>query len=100
MLKIILLGSYGSLSNPVRHAANELTTLIESNPDKFIRLTYAPLLIHVRERLARFIGAETDELVLVPNTSHGINTVLRNFAWQQGDILIYGTHTTIVHKWF
>jgi selenocysteine lyase/cysteine desulfurase len=82
------------MSNPVRHAANELTTLIERNPDKFMRLIYLPLLIHVRERLAKFIGAETDELVLVPNASHGINTVLKNFEWQQGDILIDGAHNS------
>ncbi|THU76340.1 PLP-dependent transferase [Dendrothele bispora CBS 962.96] len=29
-----------------------------------------------------------DEVVCVPNASHGINTVLRNFIWEEGDILI------------
>ena len=55
-----------------------------------MRLTYLPILNQVRERLAKFIKAEIDELVLVPNTSHGINTVLKNFEWQQGDILVHG----------
>src|ERR1700736_878141 len=55
-------GSFGSVPNPVRQAGDELTALIERNPDKFMRLTFAPLLEHVRERLAKFIGAETDEL--------------------------------------
>jgi cysteine sulfinate desulfinase/cysteine desulfurase-like protein len=90
------LGSYGSLPNPVRQAANELTALIERNPDKFMRQTYLPLLTSVRGRLANFIGAESDEVVLVPNASHGINTVLKNFEWQEGDILIYGMHNTTV----
>jgi selenocysteine lyase/cysteine desulfurase len=92
----MLPGSYGSLPNLVREAADKLTTLVERNPDKFMRFTSLPLLTHVRERLAKFIGAETDEVVLVPNASHGINTVLKNFEWQQGDILIDGAHNPIL----
>jgi len=84
------------MPNLVREAAEKLTTLVERNPDKFMRLTYLPLLIHVRERLASFIGAAADELVLVPNASHGINTVLKNFEWQQGDILIDGARSTFI----
>jgi selenocysteine lyase/cysteine desulfurase len=38
--------------------------------------------------VAKLIGAETDECVLVNNTSHGIATVLRNFEWNEGDIII------------
>lgn len=54
-----------------------------------MRLTYQELLINTRERLADFIGADDkDEVVLVPNASHGINNVLRSFEWQEGDILI------------
>lgn len=92
----MLPGSYGSLPNLVREAADKLTTLVESNPDKFMRLISLPLLTHVRERLAKFIGAKTDEVVLVPNASHGINTVFKNFEWQKGDILIDGVHNTIL----
>ncbi|KIM79204.1 hypothetical protein PILCRDRAFT_823789 [Piloderma croceum F 1598] len=89
----MLPGSYGSLSKPVLQARNELTTLIERNPDKFMRLTFLPLFMHVRERLAKLIGAETDELVLIPNASHGINTVLWNFEWLPSDILVVVTTT-------
>ena len=48
-------------------------------------------LIHTRTRLAKFIEAgDTDEVVLVPNASHGINTILKNFDWHEGDIIIEG----------
>lgn len=79
------------MSLPVREASEALSVLIERNPDKFNRFTYQPLLVHVRDRLAKLIGAETDEVVLVANASHGITTVLRNFEWHEGDILIEGT---------
>lgn len=77
-------------------AAVKLSALIESNPDKFMRFTYQPLLILARERIAEFIGADTDEIVFVPNASHGINTVLRNFDWNEGDVLITGEPIYVV----
>jgi len=81
-------GSYGSLPLPVKASCDRLTAQIEANPDIFIRRHYQQLLNVVRERLATFIGAEVDECVLVPNTSHGLNTVLRNFEWNKGDVII------------
>ena len=64
---------------------------IESNPDLFHRLTYQKRLIGVREKLASLIGAKTDEVVLVPNASMGINTILRNFEWEKEDQIIVCT---------
>ena len=64
---------------------------IESNPDLFHRMTYQKRLIGVREKLASFIGAKTDEVVLVSNASMGINTILRNFEWEKDDQIIVCT---------
>ncbi|KAH7884325.1 pyridoxal phosphate-dependent transferase [Phlebopus sp. FC_14] len=86
-------GSYGSLPLPVRAYCDELTTKIESNPDKFVKVDCINYWNTARERVAKLIGAETDECVLVPNTSHGIATILRNFSFNKEDILI-GTTTT------
>lgn len=83
-----LVGSYGSTPSPVLAACGKLTREIEWNPDLFMRLTYQPLLIDVRQRVANLIGAKLDECVLVPNASMGVNTVLRNFEWEAGDIII------------
>ncbi|KAH9841070.1 pyridoxal phosphate-dependent transferase [Rhodofomes roseus] len=41
-----------------------------------------------RQQVAELIGAETSECVFVPNVSHGINTVLRNFEWEDPDVLL------------
>ncbi|KAF8815672.1 PLP-dependent transferase [Phlegmacium glaucopus] len=78
-------GSYGTTPKPVIEATNKLSAEIESNPDLFHRLTYQERLIEVREKLSRLIGAKRDEVVLVSNASMGVNTVLRNFNWEQGD---------------
>jgi selenocysteine lyase/cysteine desulfurase len=84
-------GSYGSLPLPVKRYVDALEDEAEANPDKWCRFTYYPLLTAVREQVAQLIGAPTDECVIVQNTSVGIATVLRNFAWRDGDVLIGGT---------
>ncbi|GLB41511.1 putative aminotransferase class-V [Lyophyllum shimeji] len=81
-------GSYGATPRPVLAATDKLTLTIESNPDLFMRISLQPQLIDVRRRLAQLIGADVDEVVLVPNASMGVNTVLRNFEWETGDTLI------------
>ena len=51
-------------------------------------LGYAPFLLDARQKMAQFIGADLDEVVMIPNTSLGINVVLRNLDWEEGDTLI------------
>ncbi|KAL5526804.1 hypothetical protein ACEPAF_8529 [Sanghuangporus sanghuang] len=81
-------GSYGSLPLPVLATCEKMTREIEANPDRFMRSTYIPILRDVRARIAALVGADTDECVIVPNATHGINTVLRNLDWNEGDIIV------------
>ncbi|KAK0224432.1 hypothetical protein EDD85DRAFT_750623, partial [Armillaria nabsnona] len=72
--------SYGSLPRPVSAWCSALSDKTETNLDLFMRLTYQPTLIAVQERITSVIRvSDVDEVVLVPNTSHGVNTVLNNF---------------------
>ncbi|KAH9939510.1 PLP-dependent transferase [Amylocystis lapponica] len=86
-------GSYGSLPMPVLFACTKLTMLAENNPDKFHRIGYMPMLKEARNRVADLVGAPHDDLVLVPNATHGLNTILRNFEWREGDVIM-GASTT------
>ncbi|KAF8510937.1 PLP-dependent transferase [Hysterangium stoloniferum] len=86
-------GSYGSLPRPVAEACEALSYEVESRPDKFIRRDYYKHLVTARERLAHLIGADTDEVVMVQNTTHGINTVLRNLIWSPDDVIVQATTT-------
>lgn len=87
-MKTSLPGSYGSLPLPVIEACKLLDSEAESNPDRWIRFSYLPRLTSVRQRIAAMIGANAQECVLVPNTSHGISTVLRNIEWEKNDIIV------------
>ncbi|KAL0581648.1 hypothetical protein V5O48_000349 [Marasmius crinis-equi] len=96
-------GSYGSAPKPVLDAYQSLLAQSEGAPDIFHRLSYIPLLVKSRERVAKLVGVrDVDELVFVTNASHGINTVLWNFQWEKGDVLIpcnttYGSISRTVH---
>ncbi|KAK7063726.1 Arginase/deacetylase [Favolaschia claudopus] len=65
-----------------------MDTEAESNPDRWVRFTYTPRLRSACAQLAAFIGAKTEECVLVPNASHGVSTVLSNIEWQKDDIIV------------
>jgi selenocysteine lyase/cysteine desulfurase len=49
---------------------------------------WLPLLNDVREKSAAIIGAEAEECVIVPNTTHGVNTILHNIKWTAGDRIV------------
>ncbi|KAG1720564.1 pyridoxal phosphate-dependent transferase [Suillus occidentalis] len=81
-------GSYGSSPIPVRVACDKLSTHIKTNPYKFLCVEYIQHWIKACTRVAKLIGADTDECVLVNNTLYGISTILCNFEWHKGDIII------------
>jgi selenocysteine lyase/cysteine desulfurase len=69
-------------------AREKLLRKIEANPDRFMRRDWLPLLNDTRAKVAQMIGATTDECVIVPNTTHGIETIVRNIKWQPGDRIV------------
>lgn len=81
-------GSFGSLPKPVAEFCVQHAARVEANPDRYHRLEFAELLTAARVRVARLIGADTDECVFVPSTTAGINTILRNIEWSSGDVII------------
>ncbi|KAL1949376.1 hypothetical protein VTO73DRAFT_8257 [Trametes versicolor] len=84
-------GAFGTPPLPVIYSAMSLSYEIERNPDKFRRILYKPLLDKSRETVAKLIGAELDEVVFVPNATHALNTILRNFEWREGDVIVGST---------
>ena len=77
-----------------------LSDQIESFPDLFMRRSWLPLLNDVRREVASLIGAQTNECVIVPNATHGINTIVSNIKWQAGDIIVIcaSVNSALVHS--
>ncbi len=62
--------------------------------------TVFSFLYHSRESIAKLVGADRDEVVFTPNATLAINTVLRNFEWREGDLLVggaYDYHAVLLH---
>jgi selenocysteine lyase/cysteine desulfurase len=84
--KCIHKGAYGGYPRLVQEA---FQSEAEAQPDSFIRYIYPSRLNSIRATLASKLNVATDELVLIPNATTGINTVLRNLAFSPGGKIVY-----------
>lgn len=82
-------GSYGAFPRAIRGRQRDLQDLTEAGSDPFIRFTIPKLLLESREAVAPLLGVSSREVVFVPNATTGINTVLRNLNFENGDIIVY-----------
>ncbi|PSS05279.1 pyridoxal phosphate-dependent transferase [Coniella lustricola] len=73
--------SFGTHPRAIHQRLQHYRTLYERAPDHFIRYTYPALLDTNRAAVARFLNSPSpDAIVMVPNATVGINTVLRALA--------------------
>ncbi|KAF3767347.1 PLP-dependent transferase [Cryphonectria parasitica EP155] len=90
-------GSFGTHPLAIQQRRQHYLNLYERTPDPFIRYTFPDLLDESREAIAKLLNAPSvDEVVFVPNATHGVNTVLRALAefWTddgQDEILFFST---------
>ena len=81
-------GAFGACPRRVLEFQNEWRLRLERQPLQFLGRELEPLLDCARAALAQLVGAETDDLVFVPNTTTGVNTVLRSLEFRSGDELL------------
>ncbi len=81
-------GSFGAFPVAVQKFQRQLQSESEAQPDTFIRYTYLKLLEKSRAAIAPLLGADPGEVVVVPYATTGVNTVLRNLSFSDGDVLV------------
>ncbi|KAI1206083.1 PLP-dependent transferase [Annulohypoxylon truncatum] len=87
-------GSFGASPREIRKKLCWFQDLAEARPDQFIRYEAPDILNESREAVAKLLNAPTDTVVLVPNATVGVNTVLRNIDWnddEKDEILYFST---------
>lgn len=91
-------GSYGACPRSVFAAYQSWQLELERNPVEFFSRRFPEAIRAARETLGRFVGADPDDLVFVPNATTGLNIVARSlcdhaeFALQPGDEVLATDH--------
>ena len=81
-------GSYGTFPLAVLERRQQLQRDFEARECIYKQFIFPKLLRESRAAVAPLLGAHLDEVVLTPNASTAINTVLRNPAYSDGDVVL------------
>lgn len=82
-------GAFGCVLKEALEAAYKWQCYVERQPVRFLDRELLSLLGHVNRRLANFVGSDPTNIVLLPNVTTAINTVLKSMAWRPGDIVYF-----------
>jgi selenocysteine lyase/cysteine desulfurase len=89
-------GSFGAYPSPVQETQNQYQKLVHERPDTFIVYDLHGLIDGARKRVVKELlggteegGVNVDEVVLVNNATTGINVMLRNLRFEEGDVIVY-----------
>jgi isopenicillin-N epimerase len=85
-------GSFGACPKAVLAAQQSLRSRLELEPLRFFGREWEPLLDNARSKLAEFVGADSQDLVFIPNATTGVNSVLRSLWFSPGDEILTTNH--------
>ena len=85
-------GSFGATPLAVLAAQDEWRRAMEAQPSRFMRSVLPDALRDAAAGLARFLGAEGEDLAFVPNATAGCNAVLRSIRFRPGDEILALSH--------
>ncbi|MBS1902725.1 MAG: aminotransferase class V-fold PLP-dependent enzyme [Bacteroidetes bacterium] len=87
-------GSFGATPKVVLDVQRDWQERLESEPIRFFKRDFPEAIEPIRERLASFIKADSQDIVFVENATMGINAVLRSLIpeFSPGDELLTTSH--------
>jgi len=85
-------GSFGACPRPVMDDQQRWRERLEHEPVRFLARDLEGLMDEARKKVAAFLGADPTDLAFVPNTTTGVNAVLRSLTFVPGDELLLTSH--------
>jgi isopenicillin-N epimerase len=85
-------GSYGATPRPVFAAYQDWQKRLERQPVRFLGREFHGLIYEARKSLGEYLDASTDDLVYIPNATHGANIIARSLDLQPGDEVLTTNH--------
>jgi isopenicillin-N epimerase len=85
-------GSYGATPLAVLAEQDRWRKRMEAQPTRFFFLESPGALREAAGALARFLRADADDVVFVPNATTGVNAVLRSLRLGPGDEVLHVSH--------
>ena len=85
-------GAFGACPRVILEAQRELQATLEREPVDFMSRHWERRLDAVRVALGSFVGADPDDLALVPNATTGVNTILRSLLFSPNDEILVTDH--------
>ncbi|WKZ37898.1 MAG: aminotransferase class V-fold PLP-dependent enzyme [Anaerolineales bacterium] len=85
-------GSFGATPKPVFEAYHNWQLRLERQPVLFLGRELDGLLKDSRSALGEYLNADVDDLVYIPNATHGVNVIAHSLKLKQGDEILTTDH--------
>jgi isopenicillin-N epimerase len=85
-------GSFGATPKPVMEAYQNWQSRLERQPVLFLGRELDGLLKESRGALGEYLNADPDDLVYIPNATHGANIIARSLHLDAGDEVLATDH--------
>src|SRR5574342_1316789 len=81
-------GSFGAAPKPVLEEYQSWQRRMERQPVLFLGRELDGLMRESRMALGQYLNADADDLVYIPNATHGVNIIARSLQLQPGDEIL------------